>query len=385
MEHLGSNTDLRVVEVRNRRQLREFIRLPEQLYRGDENWVPPIWWDEMRAYDRAHNPILRNADFVLHMAVRNGRPVGRNLVYIDHTFNNFNKSRIGFFGAFECEHNAATAEALIGAAEQWHSARRTTTIRGPIHPTAEIWGFLYDGFEQPPIMMSPYNPPWYNEFAESLAYQKVKDLLVYEADAKGNYVLPERFARFSENLLRRHPYIRIRKFDLSDIAGETNNMWRISNASYVGNWGYVPVDQHIVADLVRRLKPILDTDAVWFVEDMRLPPREQAIGYALGFPDINPTVKRISGRLYPFGFLRLLYCLKSERNYRLFALGVQPEYHGLGLDVLMYVMLYRALAPRKIRLEANYILEDNFRIRNALEKLGLSQVKTYRVWEKKLT
>ncbi len=378
------HTAVRIVTVEGKRSLRPFVRLPERLYAGDDRWIPPLWHDEMQAYDRAHNPILKNADFVLHLALRNGEPVGRNLVYVDHAFNSFNSSRIGFFGAFECERNEATSTALIEAAERWLESHGMEAVRGPIHPTAEIWGFLQNGFDRAPIMMSPYNPPWYNDLFESADYYKVQDLLVYEADAKRNYVLPERFARFADTLLNRHPHLRVRPLVRSDIPGEADNMWRISNESYVGNWGYVPVDRHIVEDLVRRLKPIIDPDAVWFVEDSRRPEGQQAVGYALGFPDINPTVKRISGRLFPLGLPRLMAGIKRERNFRLFGLGVIPEYQGLGLDVLLYVMLFRALSPRNIRLEANYILEDNYRIRNALEKLGMEQIKTYRIYEKAL-
>jgi ribosomal protein S18 acetylase RimI-like enzyme len=108
------------------------------------------------------------------------------------------------------------------------------------------------------------------------------------------------------------------------------------------------------------------------------------VGYSLGFPDLNQILRRIRGRLFPFGFLTLLTKLRTVRDFRLFGLAVLPKYHGLGLDVLLYVNLYEALAPRGVRLEANYILEDNLRIRNALIKLGLQQTIVYRVYEKPL-
>jgi ribosomal protein S18 acetylase RimI-like enzyme len=90
------------------------------------------------------------------------------------------------------------------------------------------------------------------------------------------------------------------------------------------------------------------------------------------------VLRKIEGRLFPFGFISLLAGIPKITNYRLFGLALLPEYHGMGLDVLLYVTLYKALSARKIRLEANYILEDNLMIRNALEKLALEHVKTYR-------
>ena len=108
------------------------------------------------------------------------------------------------------------------------------------------------------------------------------------------------------------------------------------------------------------------------------------MGFALGFPDLNVILRRIGGRLLPLGFLQVLFGIRKVTDYRLFGLAVLPAYQGKGLDVLLYLQIYKALSPRIRRLEANYILEDNPRIRNALEKLGLDLVKTYRVYEKSI-
>ena len=151
------------------------------------------------------------------------------------------------------------------------------------------------------------------------------------------------------------------------------------NTAVSGNWGYVPIEIDEVKDLVRKLKAIVDPDAIWFVEDNRVP-----VGCALGFPDINRIIKKNRGRMFPFGFIRFITGLKKIRDYRLWALAVLKEYHGMGLDVLLYAKLYEALLPKGIRMEANYILEDNHHIKNAIEKLGMIKIKTYRVYEKKL-
>jgi hypothetical protein len=108
------------------------------------------------------------------------------------------------------------------------------------------------------------------------------------------------------------------------------------------------------------------------------------VGFALGFPDLNVILRRIGGRLLPLGIFHLLFGIRRVTDYRLFGLAVLPEYHGKGLDVLLYLQIYNSLAPRIRRLEANYVLEDNPKIRNALEKLHLDLVKTYRVYEKPL-
>jgi ribosomal protein S18 acetylase RimI-like enzyme len=244
---------------------------------------------------------------------------------------------------------------------------------------AESWGFLQSGFDTSPVFMAPYNPPYYNEFMDMLGYAKAKDLLAYEGSPEKGYRIPARFEGFAERLLARRPGLALRKLSLKDLERDAEAVWSISNIAVADNWGYVPLDRGELMDMLKKLKPIADPEAVWFVEDGGKP-----VGYALGFPDLNIVLKRIGGRIFPFGFLHVLLGTKKVKDYRLFGLAVLPEYHGLGLDVLLYVQLYRSLSQRIRRLEANYILEDNKSIRNALEKLALELVKVYRVYEKPL-
>lgn len=253
------------------------------------------------------------------------------------------------------------------------------TIRGPIHPVAENWGFLYQGFNSTPVYLSPYNPPYYNQQLSRIGYQKVKDLLVYEANVKKGYEIPIRFMQFYDRFLKRNPGFTIRKLNLKNLKKEAEGIWRLSNVAYRNNWGYVPLDYQVMEDMIRKLKTIVDKDAVWIAED-----RGEMVAYCLGFPDLNIILKEIQGKLFPFGFLKILKNIKKVRDYRLFGLAVHPDYQSLGLDAILYVHLAKSLSPKQVRVEANYILEDNYRIRNALEKLNLSYIKTYRIYEKKL-
>jgi len=370
---------IKTERVRNRRGLREFIFLPEKLYRGDPNWSPPIWSEERQTFT-PKNPILAHSDYALFTASDSQKTVGRILAYVDHSFNAFYNSKTGMFGSFESIENRQVAEMLLAQAEQWLASRGMRTVRGPIHPVSECWGFLYKGFESPPMFMSPYNPPFYNDYLEALGYGKVKDLLVYEGDSKQGYQIPQRFLSFRDKLLARRTNITVRRIRMKDLVQEAEHVCRISNEAISNNWGYVPLDKEELKNVFKKLKPIADPDAIWIVADDGHP-----VGYALGFPDLNTILRKIHGRLFPFGFITLLRDLKKIRDYRLFGLAVMPEYHSLGLDVLLYVSLFEALAPRRVHVEANYILEDNPKIRNALGKLELRRTKIYRVYEKSLT
>lgn len=371
---------MKVIGVHSKKSLRDFIYLPERIFRDHPCFVPPIWSDEYKAYSSEGNPILAKSDFEL-LLVQNdkGKAIGRTIVYIDQTFNLFNHSNIGFFGAFECIDDELAAKMLILAAENWLRSKGVQSIRGPINPTAENWGFVLEGYDRPPVYLSPWNPPYYHAFFTAAGYEKAKDLLVYEADLLDGYQLPKRYEGFQEKYIKRHPGIRIRRLNMHHIKADAKAIWEISNVALADNWGYVPVELPVMEDMLKKLKLIVDPDAVWIAEY-----KGQAVGFCLGFPDINIIMKRINGHLLPYGWAELIFGAKKLRDYRLFGLAVHPDWQDKALDALMYEQLYNSLAAKKVRMEANYILEDNLRIRHALEKLGMQRIKTYRIYEKML-
>ncbi len=372
---------MKVIPVRGKRDLRRFVRLPWVLFKKDPCYVPPLWADEHSGYRAESNPILADSDFELFLALDDeGRPAGRIIAYIDRNFNRFYRSSTGFFGSFDCVPDDTAGGMLIEAAENWLKARGVAAIRGPINPVAENWGFVLEGYDRPPVYMSPWNPPYYHDFFLSRGYGKVKDLLVYEADILKGYELPDRIRWFYDRFWSRSPGVRIRRLDMRRIKEDARSIWEISNTALADNWGYVPLDLPVMEDMLRKLRLIVDPDAVWMVED-----GGKAVGFCLGFPDINVILKRTGGRLFPFGWARLLFGVRKLRDYRLFGLAVHPDWQGKALDSLMYINLYNHLSAKKVRMEANYILEDNLRIRNALEKLGMHRIKTYRIYEKPLT
>lgn len=355
--------------------MKAFVNFPRIVYRNNPFWAPPIWHDERNAYRGRSNVMLCNNDYILLLVYDRGSLLGRTLVYIDDGYNSYYNSSTGFFGAFECSDNQKAANLLMSESVNWLKERGIRSLLGPIHPVAESWGFLLKGYESTPVLMAPFNPPYYHRLMENFGLSKAKDLYAYEADIRAGYQIPARIEHFAQRFLERHPGFSLRKINLKNLMADAEIIWEITNISLKDNWGYVPVDKSVLKDMVRRLKPLLDPDAVWFVEDRGIP-----VGFALGFPDPNPIIKAIEGRLFPIGFLRLLAAKKQGGRYRLLSLGVLPEYHGIGLDVLLYKYLSDALTAKMDILEANYILEDNWKIRNALEKLNLVRTKEYRIY-----
>ncbi|MBT3273512.1 MAG: hypothetical protein HN368_10170 [Spirochaetales bacterium] len=238
----GYAGSVEIREVRSKKELKSFIRLPKDLYSDDPLWVPPIWSDEKKAYSGGANPILKDSEYTLIVAMDGDRCVGRNLVYIDHAFNRFFRSKTGLFGAYECADDPSAAEMIIRFSENWLRERGMVSIRGPIHPIAESWGFLLEGDGRSPVFMTPHTPAGYLGTFEDMDYRKVMDLRAYEANAGGGYEIPERTRRFLDILRKKRPDISARRLNPRNLLEDAEHIWRLSNIAYADNWGYVPVE-----------------------------------------------------------------------------------------------------------------------------------------------
>ena len=249
-------------------------------------------------------------------------------------------------------------------------------MRGPWSFVTQEWGSVIEGFVPSPVVMSPYNPPIYNQYYAEFGLEKIKDLVVYAIDAAKGYQIPERILSLTDKVSRRYG-IQTRILDLKKLDRDAEKIISISNESLVKNWGYSPVTEAEVKAMVKDLKQIIQPKGVIFAEDKD----GKAVGFAIAIPDINQLLKGLNGRMLPLGWLKLLRGIPQLTSYRMFALGVIPEYHGKGIDSLLYRALYESIFSPKMFMEINYVLEDNGPMNNAIVKLGAELTRRYRVYE----
>ena len=166
-----------VTPVSGRRDLDAFIKLPFRLYRDDPNWVPPLLYLERQRFDPKTNPFLQHAEAQLFLARRDGQVVGRISAQVDHEHNRFHEERTGFFGFFESEDDSEAAGALFNAAEGWLRERGMETARGPLSFSInQEVGLLIDGFDTPPMIMTPHSRPYYGGLIDGAGFRKAPDL-----------------------------------------------------------------------------------------------------------------------------------------------------------------------------------------------------------------
>jgi GNAT superfamily N-acetyltransferase len=362
--------------VQTRQDLSRFIELPYHLYKNDPVWVPPLRDEQRGQFDPKRNPLLDHCEWQLFLLEEAGQAIGRVAAFLDTLALDFWKELIGLFGYYECIPDPAAGQALLAAARAWLQDRKMTCMRGPWSFVSQEWGMVVEGYEPPPVIMGPYNPPYYNDHLTAFGLRKAKDLLCwYLSSAEGDKV-PERIYSLTDAVAKRYG-VRVRQIDMKNYAQEVQTVIDISNASIIANWGYSPVTEAEVQAMARDLKPVIQPRGVAFAEDRQGRP----IGFAIALPDVNALLKGLDGRLFPFGWLKLLVGLPSLRRYRLFAMGVVPEYQGKAVDSLLIRHLSDALNSPDTWAEINYVLEDNYPMVNAVKRFGAKPLRRYRVYE----
>jgi GNAT superfamily N-acetyltransferase len=305
--------------------------------------------------------------------------IGRIAAFIDRLALETWKEPIGLFGYYECIDDPEASKVLLECAADWLRSKGMTIIRGPWSFVSQEWGLVIEGFVPSPVVMAPYNPSYYEGHLVSFNLQKIKDLLVYYISAREGYIIPERILTLTNDVAKRYG-ITVRKVDMKHYARDVQYIIELLNRSLVNNWGYTSVTQAEAEAVASDLKQILQSKGVIFAEDSKGKP----IGIAIALPDANRLLKGLNGRLFPYGWIKLLVGLPKLHSYRLFALGVVPEYHGKGIDSLLYRALYESLYTSETWIEINYVLEDNAPMNNAIQKLNARPLRRYRIYQKSL-
>lgn len=367
--------------ARSPADLKRFIAFPYRLYRGDPLWVAPLRVDVATLLSKTKNPFFEHGDAEYFLAQRaDGVVVGRIAAIRNDAHGAFHadEKHVGFFGFFECVDDQAVADALFGAAGDWLRSRGLTVMRGPASfSTNDECGLLVEGFETPPCLMMPHNPPYYADLFARAGFVKAMDLLAYQGSGTAP---PARLVEAARKLARRYR-ITLRPLDMKRFWEEVELVKRLYNSAWEKNWGFIPMTDAEIRHLAGQLKPVVVPDLVVFAEiDGKL------VGFAITLPDFNVALRHNpSGRLFPFGLLKILWHKRRIRRVRTLTLGVLEEYRRSGVDALMYEWTWTHGNRRGYDwCESSWLLETNTAIRNGMERMGFTRYKTYRMYDRPL-
>lgn len=371
-----------VVPVEDPDAARAFRELPYRLYRGDASWAPPLRFEESRRWSARHCASLRYRWSRRFLALRGGRAVGRVAAIIDDEFARRWGPDTGFFGFLECERDRKVAGPLLDTAERTLRDRGVKHVIGPVNLTThDETGLQVDGFGSPPMLLSPYNPPYYVELLESSGYASHREYHSYLWTP--DYRIGPAVRRLVASARKGTGIaagITVRPLDPARWNSEIRTFFGLYNASFEGVWGAVPIRWDEFLERAGRFRPFLRPELALFAEH-----EGQPIGCALALPDVNEVLRRVGGRLLPFGWLELARGAARIRSARVMILGVRPGFTGRGAAALLAYESGEALRRLGFeRAELSLVQGANERMRRVIEAFDCPRLKTFRLYAKRI-
>jgi len=368
-----------IFNVKTKKEMKQFIRLPWEIYKDDPNWVPPLISELKKTFNKKKFPFFEHSDAEFFLARRDGEIVGRIAAINNKNHLKIYSDSVGFFGFFESIDDQEVADALLEKAGEWVKDKGLKRMRGPENYSQnEECGLLIDAFDLPPVIMMPYNPPYYQTLIESAGFEKVMDLYAYEIH--GVKKIPERLEKAVEKIRKSCDFI-VRPINMKKLDEEVERIEVVYNTAWSENWGAVPLTEKEIDDLKKNLKQVAIPDMALIAEIDGKP-----VGVSVAILDINEALIKINGRLFPFGIFKLLWYSRKIKCARIIIMGVLKEHRKKGIDIVFYYETFKNGLKHGInRGEMSWILENNIPMRHALEKIyGTSIYKTYRLYEKEL-
>lgn len=376
-----SKYELVEVSLTDRALVERFIRVPWHIHRDvwpNEQWVPPMLMDRRDFLNPQKNPFFDHAQCAFWIATRDGRDVARIAAVHDIDYERHHGERVGYFGMFECPDDPDLARALVTKATDWLRPRGITRVIGPMDLSMNyMFGVLVDAFDSEPSMNMPYNPPYYDDLMGAAGLRKAKDVFQWGIDLRGG--LPKRVERMAD-IIKKREGIEIRNIDIGDWDAEVERTLAIYNEAWEDNWGFVPIGPKEYHHVAKDLKMVMHRSMGLMAEVDGEP-----VAFALTIMNINPMLKKIDGRLFPTGLLRLLWDLKVAKRVvsgRLILMGIKAGYRRRGIETLLSVETFRAGCklgwPGG---EIGWTLEDNDLVNRAIQAMNGHKIATYRVYE----
>lgn len=373
-----------IVPVTDRTLLAEFIRLPWRIYKGDPAWTPPLVSEVEKQLRDDKNPYFQHAKARYWVARRNGQPVGRISAQIDDLAQSRHGEGTGHFGFLDAIDDRGVFEALFAAAEGWLTGQGMTRALGPFSLSInEESGLLIDGFDEPPRILMGHARPYYAQHVEALGYRKEMDILAYDLDIRSAFPAP--IQRLIQKTVGQDKFT-LRPIDMRRYEEDLNAILDIFNEAWSENWGYIPLTEAEVNHTVKSMKPII-REKLAYIAEMD----GEAIGFMVTLPNLNEAAADLDGKLFPFGFLKLIWRLKVKlpKTLRVPLMGVRKRFQGRAMGALIAFSLIETIRRNAVamggeRAELSWILENNIGMRQMLEAINCRIYKTYRIYSKEL-
>lgn len=369
-----------IKEVKTRKDVKEFINFPLELYKGNPCFVPPLYGDE-KAIFKNDTVYSDQAESVFYLAVEDGKTVGRIQGILQRVSNEkWNQKRVRFT-RFDSIDRQDVADALFGAIEAWAKQRNMEEIVGPLgYSDLDREGLLIEGFEHIATFEEQYNYEYYAKLIENVGFKKEVDWLESKLYAPDQ--IDPRVHDISTKMMEKYGL----HFDETKTAAEFvkkygDGFFEVLDTTYVEIYQSVPFTEKMKRNLISSFRLVVNVKYATVILDKN----EKIVGFALAFPPIGKDLVKTKGKLTPRTLIKLLKTIKNPKTLDLALIGVIPEYRNKAIATAIVDRMHKMLTEGGIEYaETNLNLETNAQILNLWKSFKVVQHKRRRSFVKKI-
>ena len=322
-----------IKEVRTKSDLKKFIHFPMKLYKGNPCFCPPLVFDELSTLSKK-NPAFETSDYIFYLAYKNGVIAGRIAGIVNRLANEQWQVKKVRFGWVDFIDDMEVSQALFEAVCEWGKSKGMEQMNGPVGFTDfDHQGLMLEGFEHNSPMASLYNHEYYIKHFEQYGLLKEVDWIEYKITPPN--AVPERMERIAQLVTTKHN-LRVDKVrsakELKKKYGYT--FMDVLNDAYLSLYNYSPLTEKQRRYYADMYFPMINFDFVTVIANEK----NEIVGVGVGMPNLSEVLRKCNGKLFPFGFIRILRALKAKKmdRFDLLLIAVRSDYQNKGVNALFF-------------------------------------------------
>lgn len=370
---------IKIIEVNSRKLLKEFIHLPAKIHKEHANWVPPVYMDEWEYFNPKKNESFGHCDTILLLAKRNNEVVGRIMGIINKKYNQLKNETDARFNFLESYDDFEVTENLLSEIEKWAAERQMTNLVGPLgFSDKDPQGFLTEGFDEPSVISTVCNYPFMVEFMGRSGFEKKTDLVVYHVVVPDE--IPEFYQKIHQRALNNNEGINIINFKSKrKLKKYVRPILELMNETFKDIYAFSPLTEKEMNEFAGRYMAILDPKFIKAIEN----DNKELVAFIIGMPDISEGIRKSKGKLFPFGFFKILRSQKKTKQLNLLLGGIREGYRNKGLNTILGIEMLKSAKERGLEyIDSHLELEDNLKVRAEMERMGGKVYKRFRIFTK---
>lgn len=377
-QQVFSPMGITIVQAQSKAELKEFVKFPFALYKGNNYWVPPIKSDELKSLQPTTNPAYEFCEAAFWLAKKDGKTVGRIGAIINKAANEKTGEQLARLTRLEFEDDTAISKALLEQAENWAKEKGMKGVHGPLgftnldHQAVQI-----EGFDYLPSVASEYHMPYYQKHIEALGYEKEIDWVEFRLKVLDE--IPEKAVKLNELIKKRYNLSVVSFNNKEEMRPYAMKVFKLLNEAFDELFSFVKMPEKLLQFYIDKYFNILNPKFVKVVEDEH----KNMIGFIVSLPSLSKAMQKAKGNIFPFGWYHIMQALKHPTEADLLLTGIHPDWQAQGVSALLITELQQIMIAHGVKwVETTGMIETNEKAINHWKNYEHIQHKRKRCYKK---